>query len=589
MAVDPNALQQVIDKLKSSQRILITPSSPADGDSIGGALSLYLILRKLGKEPTVVMSDDIPECFAFLPRTDEIHQELEGIRDFVITLDCKDAEVDTIKYQVEEGIVNIIVTPKTGRFRKEVVGFKDGVEKYDVIVTIDAGDIHQMRELYDENKEMFEQLPVINIDHHASNSHFGNINYVDIESSSTTQAMMPIIDALNDTGTEMIDKDIATLLLTGLITDTGSFQHSNTTPEAFEVASRLLDLGAEQQQIIKKVYKTKSLSTLKLWGKVLSKIQYDEEHRLVWSVITTEDLLETNSTTEESNGIIDELMTNAPGAELVLLLKQKTDDLVSGSVRTNVDNVDGSAFAAIFGGGGHVRAAGFRIRGKGIEEAESEVIAAAKKFQAERLALDPGAAPKMEEVVKEAEQVEIQKETVKSEEVVDKLTRNFFEKEGEQVAVNEPVPVPVIAPVAPTPTTMPPIPPTPVTPPITPTISVPPVVPPTIPTPPPVVPQAPMPPEKTVEEKAKEVAEMVSQTPAPIVPPAPMAPITPTPVPPPMPTPPPVVPLAPMPSAPPAPPITPSAPPAPPAPPMPPAPPTPPMPPAPPTPPMPTV
>lgn len=415
MPVDQKTLQDAVAILKKSRKILITPSSPADGDSIGAALSLYLVLRKFGKEPTVVMSDDVPETYEFLPKTDEIHRELSGTKDFIITLNCKDAEVDTIKYQVEDTVVNIIVTPKSGRFKKESVAFKNGAEEFDLIVTVDAGDIHQMRELYEENREMFETLPLLNIDHHASNSKFGTVNFVDIDSSSTTQALIKIIDALNDTGSEIIDPDIATLLLTGLITDTGSFQHSNTTPAAFEVASRLLDLGAAQQEIIKKIYKTKSLSTLKLWGRVLSKIEYDEANRLVWSTITNEDLLETNSTTEESNGIIDELMSNAPGAELILLLKQKGDDLVSGSVRTNSDEVDGSAFAALFGGGGHVRAAGFRVKGKPMQESVNEIIAAAKKFQEERLA---------GKIVEKF--IEVRK--IEPEEVVDQLTKDFFQQ-----------------------------------------------------------------------------------------------------------------------------------------------------------------
>lgn len=516
MTVDPAVLQQVVNKLKASQKILITPSSPADGDCLGAALSLYLVLRKLGKEPTVAMSDDIPESYDFLPRTDEIHHELSGSKDFIITLDCKDAEVDTIKYQVEEDVVNIIVTPKTGSFKKEAVNFQNGVDQYDVIVTVDAGDIHQMRDLYEENKEMFERLPVINIDHHASNSKFGDINYVDLDSSSTTQALIPVIDALNDTGSEIIDKDIATLLLTGLITDTGSFQHSNTTPAAFEVASRLLDLGAEQQKIIKKVYKTKSLSTLKLWGRVLSKIQYDEEHRLVWSTITQADLLETNSTTEESNGIIDELMTNAPGAELIILLKQKADDLVSASVRTNSDQVDGSAFAGQFGGGGHVRAAGFRVKGKDMAGAEAEVIAAAKKFQADRLNLNPSAAPKIEDAMIEAEKIEAGPKPVKSEEVVEKLTRDFVAGPTDTPAAPAvaPQPVPVAAPVVPAPAATP----------------------------------------KTPEQQAQEVAAMVSQQPAsmpaaPVAPPKPPAPAAPVP---------PVVPAPPSPVAPPVPPAVPT-------------------------------
>lgn len=421
MAVPQETLQQVVETLRKSNRILITPSSPADGDSIGSALALYIVLKKLGKDPVVAMADDVPEMLEFLPKTAEIHKDISGSKDFVITLDCTEADIDTIKYQVDGDKVHIIVSPKMGRFKKENLGCKSGIENYDVIVTVDAGDLVQMRELYDENKDLFSTLPLINIDHHASNSKFGTINYVDLSCSSTTQALVTIIDALNPTKEEIIDADMATLLLAGLITDTGSFQHANTTPEAFDIASRLLELGAKQQEIIKRVYKTKSLSTLKLWGRVLSKLQFDPTYRIVWSTITNEDLLETNSTTDESNGIIDELMSNAPGAELILLLKQKGDDTVSGSVRTNSDDVDGSAFAGKFGGGGHIRAAGFRVKGKNMVDAEKFIIDTAREFQGARLNI--GGDVKILPVAIDVPQVAPAKLT--PDQVVDALSRDF--------------------------------------------------------------------------------------------------------------------------------------------------------------------
>ena len=93
----------------------------------------------------------------------------------------------------------------------------------------------------------------------------------------------------------LIDEDIATLLLTGIITDTGSFQNANTTPKSFAVAAQLISYGARQQEIIQHIYKTKQLSQLKLWGRILSKIQTDDSHKIVWSVVTQQDFRDTEN------------------------------------------------------------------------------------------------------------------------------------------------------------------------------------------------------------------------------------------------------------------------------------------------------
>src|SRR5690606_9262659 len=111
-------------------------------------------------------------------------------------------------------------------------------------------------------------------------------------------------------------------------------------------------------EIIQQIYKTKQLSQLKLWGRVLSKIQTDDAHRIVWSVVTQQDLKDTESSIDQTGDIIDELMTNAPGAEVVVLIKEKENGQISTSIRTTHPSVDASAIAEHFGGGGHTQAAG---------------------------------------------------------------------------------------------------------------------------------------------------------------------------------------------------------------------------------------
>ena len=378
--------RSIIDLIKRSEKILILPSTPVDGDAIGSAIATCLILKKLKKSVTVVCAERVPEVLEFLPGTEIIGDKLVSSKDFIVTIDTRKVKVDGIKSNIEEHKVNIIITPKEGRFTEKEITFNEGMEEYDLIITVDTADLNQLRAVYENNPQMFHEVPVINIDHHISNEHYGKINYVDIMSASTTELLLPLFEKIEEEfEVELVDEDIATLLLTGIITDTGSFQNSNTTPKAFAHAAQLIAYGARQQEIIQHIYKTKQLSQLKLWGRVLSKIQTDEKHKIVWSSVSQEDFRDTESTEEETGDIIDELMTNAPGAEVILLLKERADKTISGSVRTTNPAVDASAIAEMFGGGGHGQAAGFRIPDGDFRQHEAEVINKIRQFQAEHL------------------------------------------------------------------------------------------------------------------------------------------------------------------------------------------------------------
>lgn len=384
--MEQSVQQQIVDLLLQKQKILIMASSPADGDCIGSSLGLYLVLKKLGKEVTVVCPDPIPDVYHFLPMTHVIGDRVVASKDFIITIDTKKVQSANVKSIVEDGKINIIIMPENGRLSEEDVGFNYGPERYDAIIAVDTGGVEQLGALYSGNIEMFHQIPLINIDHHFSNAHYGKINYVDPMASATTELVTPLITLLEEkAGKELWDEDIATLLLTGIITDTGSFQNANTTPRAFDASAKLIAHGARQQEIIQHIFKTKQLTTLKLWGRILTKMQTDEKFHIVWSILTRKDFEDTGAQENETGGIIDELLSNAPGAEIICLLKEKKDNLISGSVRTTNPSVDASALAEMFGGGGHSRAAGFKVAGSTIEKVETEVLAKFREYQTKRL------------------------------------------------------------------------------------------------------------------------------------------------------------------------------------------------------------
>ena len=385
-------LQQIVNLLKKSEKILILGHQNPDGDAVGSALALLLALRKLNKNVLAASADAVPLTLSFLPALENFETAIAGASDLVISLplgDRKDAEVF---HKIEDGMLKIAVRPVGGEpFTSAEAEFAAGEADFDLIICVDVPDSPQLGKLFEINPNLFYETPLINIDHHASNTGYAQVNFVDTTAASSSELVLRLIHSLeSEENKKLIDSDIATLILTGIITDTGSFQNSNTTPRSLELSADLIEAGARQQEIIQHVYKTKQLSTLKLWGRVLSKIEFDEPHRIVWSSVSADDFVATEAPENSTDGLIDELLSNAPGAEVVLLLKQK-GDVVSGSLRTTTPAVSASEIAAIFGGGGHHRAAGFKIPNAKVATSIGEILEKIQKYQAKRLDLVPEA------------------------------------------------------------------------------------------------------------------------------------------------------------------------------------------------------
>ncbi len=383
--------QQAVAQIQRAQRILIAPGRP-DGDSIGSALGLWLSLSQLKKEATIYVIDPIPASYHFLPEFSQIATELNGLRDFVITLTNPEAEPEKLSYNFADGQLNIVITPKRGTYSENQISISHGGPKYDLIITLDAADLDQLGKIYGQNPGLFQEVPIINIDHHASNSYFGAVNLVDLTATSTGEILVSLIEAL---GLE-IDADIATCLLTGIVSDTGSFQHSNTTPKSLTVAAQMVGFGARQQDIVKHLFKTKTLASLRLWGKILTRLQYRPELRVVWSQVSLDEINAVSATPEDISGLIDELMTSVPETDLTILLSERAPGKIYGSIRT-ARGVDAAAFARLFGGGGHPGAAAFQLADTTLVEAEQLVLAQAESFQRQRLQPTPAAPTPVEQ------------------------------------------------------------------------------------------------------------------------------------------------------------------------------------------------
>lgn len=370
--------QQIVELIKKSENIIIFTHINPDGDALGSLLAFQMVLKKLGKNVMSITSSKIADVFSFLPKINEIGNQFDGVRDFIINLDLSSTSIDKLSYQknIKENKLDIIITPKNGSFSPEDVSFSYGANKFDLVFVLDTPDLDRLGSLYDENTDLFYETPIVNIDHHPTNDYFGKINWVDLTATSTAEILVALIESLSREK-QLLDADIATCLLTGIITDTGSFQNTNTTPKSLTVAAQMVAAGARQQEIIQKIFKTKQLSTLKLWGIILSKVIKEKEN-FVWSYVDRDDFASCGALENETQGVIDELLKTVPNIDFALLLSQKEDG-IHASLRSAKKNINVSDIAQIFGGGGHEQASAFVLKDKELKIEKDNIIAKIKK------------------------------------------------------------------------------------------------------------------------------------------------------------------------------------------------------------------
>lgn len=320
-----NQTSQVLQFLNDAKRIVTMTHANPDGDALGSMLGLAAILREnLRKEVICVCKDPAPPPFQFLPGVSTIRQEFTAApNDLFLFLDAAE--------------------PKQTDFQMTY---------------------HVLFSLEEQRKQGIHS---IKIDHHPTESDFAMLNLVDPTAASSAEVVVDIADGLNFT----IPRDAATCLLTGMYTDTGSMMHSNTTARVYRTAARLIQRGADRQAIIENVFRSSRVSTLKLWGRVLEKISLTEEGAAI-SAVTAGDFRATGADFSELTGAID-YVNSIPGMKFSLVLSERGGK-VKGSLRTLRDDVDVSALAQKFAGGGHKKAAGFSLEGKLEEETRWKVI-----------------------------------------------------------------------------------------------------------------------------------------------------------------------------------------------------------------------
>ncbi len=314
---------------REANRILCISHKKPDGDTLGASCTLYQYLKAQGKNVDMACVDTPSEKYGFLP--------------------------------------------ELGKFIKEF-NYLD----YDLLIVSDAGASYMTKyhELY---PEIFSgKVPVINVDHHASNDNFGTLNLVDENSASTTLLLYKIFTFLGIKITPVM----ATAMLCGIYYDTGGLMHSNTTLEVFEITSKLMEAGGRVNIIAKNLFRTTPLATMRVWGKALERATINEQGVVV-TVLTNNDLMEVNARSEDIAGLVD-FLNAVPGSKFTVLLNEDDRGNVKGSFRTRRDDVDLSELAGKFGGGGHKKAAGFTMPGRIHQETRWRVMPSGGPFLEEK-------------------------------------------------------------------------------------------------------------------------------------------------------------------------------------------------------------
>lgn len=298
--------RQIREEITRARRILCLTDERIDGDTIGSTLGMFHVLSTLGKDVDVFSPQPLHETLAFLPG-------IEAIR--------RDTDIF------------------------------DGAE-YDLVLIFDCADGEYIKEHLPKLKN---RPPLIVFDHHATNPQYGTINLIEPDAASTADVVWRFLKQTDFA----VSKDAAQCILTGVCTDTGVFSTSNTTPAALEAAQELSALGAKLQEIVRNTMMNKSVQALKLWGLAFERLHENAQFGAITTAITQKDLKNLGADQEDLQGLSNFLNAMLEGSDAVVVLYEKENGSVKGSLRSRERDV--AALAGRYGGGGHIRAAGFAI------------------------------------------------------------------------------------------------------------------------------------------------------------------------------------------------------------------------------------
>jgi nanoRNase/pAp phosphatase (c-di-AMP/oligoRNAs hydrolase) len=279
----------------------------------------------------VVPSDErYLERFSFLTKPEDVINSLAGARDFVLAFNTKYNKITNVRTERVEDELRIFITPEKGSIDPRDFSFIPAKFKYDLVIVLGSPDKESLGKVYEENPDIFYEVPVVNIDHHGENDNFGQINLVDITASSTCEVVADLMQKIDE---KKIDENMAESLLTGIIDATNSFQNKNTTPKSLHIGSTLMLKGADQQKIIRYLYKTQPLHLLKLWGRVMARLYWEDDIALAWAPVFLEDFVQSRSKPTDVPFILDRVKENYSAGKIFMVLYNETAGEVKGVIK----------------------------------------------------------------------------------------------------------------------------------------------------------------------------------------------------------------------------------------------------------------
>jgi phosphoesterase RecJ-like protein len=320
----------VVERLAGARRVLAVGHENPDADTLGATLAVCRIVERAGGVATAVFADPVPPIYDYLPgalraRTDP------------------DPSID-----------------------------------YDLLVVSDCGSLDRIGTVVGRHAALFERLPRVVIDHHASNDGIGPFDWVEPSSAATCE-MTALLAVRLGVPLDLDDGGLATELMSGIVMDTATFAHPNATPRTLAVSAALIEAGAPLSDISRRLYRTKPDEQLRLFGRVLDRLETAAGGRIVHSSLFDADLEATGAIAPHSEGIID-LLAQSERAEVAILFKEAGEGTRL-SVRTKPGGVDATVLTGAFGGGGHARAAGATIDAP-VASARPKVLAEAERLVA---------------------------------------------------------------------------------------------------------------------------------------------------------------------------------------------------------------
>lgn len=313
---------RVVERLTSARRVLAVGHENPDADTLGATLAICRLVERGGAQATAVFADPVPPLYDFLSDVDRARTD-------------PDTSID-----------------------------------YDLLVVSDCGSLDRIGAVRGRHAALFERLPRIIIDHHASNDAAGDFDWIEPGSAATCE-MVTLLAARLGVPLDEGDGALAADLMAGIVMDTATFAHPNATPRTLAVSAALVEAGAPLSDISRRLYRSKPDAQLKLFGRVLDRLETAAGGRIVHSSLFDSDLAATGAIAAHSEGIID-LLAQSEAAEVAILFKE-TGEGTRISVRTKPGGVDATVLTGRFGGGGHARAAGATI-GLPVADARRAVL-----------------------------------------------------------------------------------------------------------------------------------------------------------------------------------------------------------------------